>query len=226
MKENDLFEIIGDIDDAKIKQAYSQRPNKFVFIKRLSFAACFVLIATISFSVTNEKNIEKSPVKENIIMEYEKGGGEVIKESPHQQEKTEIKNQNTVLADTSRKETENEVIKQESCFDEDSVVTENDAVEEASDCTSGGGGGSSGSSALRKEEFSIDYLDLLNGKIIEKMANAEFSFIISSRVDKTANRVEVLITSIEEELIEKVKELDNIGGAIEFKLSSETMEIQ
>lgn len=226
MKENDLFEIIGDIDNEKIEQVYIFRPKNFLFIKRMAFAACFVLIAAISISVTNEKNIEKSPVEKNMITEHEKGGGEVIKESPPKQEKTEIKNQNTVLADTSRKETENEVIKQESCFDEDSVAAENDAVEEASDCTSGGGGGSSGSSALRKEEFSIDYLDLLNGKIIEKMANAEFSFIISSRVDKTANRVEVLITSIEEELIEKVKELDNIGGAIEFKLSSETMEIQ
>lgn len=192
----------------------------------MSFAACFVLIAAISISVTNEKDIEKSPVEKNVITEHEIGGGEVIKQSPPQQEKTEIKNQNTVLADTSRKETENEVIKQESCFDEDSVVTENDAVEEASDCTSGGGGGSSGSSALRKEEFSIDYLDLLNGKITEKVANAEFSFIILSRVDKTANRVEVLVTSMEEELIEKVKELDTIGGAIEFKLSLQTMEIQ
>ena len=61
MKENDLFEIIGDIDDAKIEEAYRAKPKKrkTIFLKRLSFAACFVLIAVVSFSVANENDIKK-----------------------------------------------------------------------------------------------------------------------------------------------------------------------
>ncbi len=223
MKENDLFEIIGFIDNEKIEEAYNVKPkNKnFAFIKRLSFAACFILIAAISFYVANEKDIEKSPVKENVITEHEKGGGELVNEAPPQREKTEINSQNTLLADAERKEAENEVMKQESSFDEDSIVTEDAVAEESSDYTSGGGGGSSGSSASRKDNFSLDYLNSLNEKIKEQATSEEFSFIVSSCVNEDINRVEVLVTSMEKDLIDRINTLDTQGGAIELKLSVE-----
>ena len=75
MRENDLFEIIGDIDEDKIKEAFSfeSKRKKFVALKRLSFVACFVLIVSISFSVSFEKNTPDPPIEESITENYENG---------------------------------------------------------------------------------------------------------------------------------------------------------
>ena len=90
----------------------------------------------------------------------------------------------------------------------------------------GGGGGSSGSSSLRKEKFSLEYLNLLNERIAEKALKGELPFIVSSFVNENINKVEVLVTSMEKELIDSIKAIDSEGDAIEFKLYSETIDLQ
>ena len=220
MKENDLFEIIGDIDDAKIEEAYRAKPKKrkTIFLKRLSFAACFVLIAVVSFSVANENDIKKQPVAK----EQEKDGAETGTDNDFEiLIDTEINNEAKVLPGTEKEETSTDAVKPESSVVEDSFVNEETAREETSDRTSGGGGGggSSGSSALKKDSYSLDYLNSLHEKIKELALSEEFSFIESSFVNEDTNRVEVVVTSMEKDMIDRIIALDTQGGAIDFKLS-------
>lgn len=220
MNENDLFEIIGDIDDAKIEEAYRTKPKKrkTVFLKRLSFAACFVLIAVVSFSVANENDIKKEPVAK----EQEKDGAETGTDNDFEiLIDTEINNDDNVLPDTEKEEANTDAVKPESSVVEDSFVNEETAREETSDRTSGGGGGggSSGGSALKKDSYSLDYLNSLHEKIKELALSEEFSFIVSSFVNEDTNRVEVVVTSMEKDMIDRIIALDTQGGAIDFKLS-------
>ncbi|MBE7034290.1 MAG: hypothetical protein E7406_08710 [Ruminococcaceae bacterium] len=233
MKENDLFEIIGDIDDAKIEEAYRAKPKKrkTIFLKRLSFAACFVLIAVVSFSVANENDIKKEPVAK----EQEKDGAETGTDNDFEilidteinnddnvlpdTEKEETITDSNVLPDTEKEEANTDAVKPESSVVEDSFVNEETAREETSDRTSGGGGGSSGSSALKKDSYSLDYLNSLHEKIKELALSEEFSFIVSSFVNEDTNRVEVVVTSMEKDMIDRIVDLDTQGGAIDFKLS-------
>jgi len=91
MKENDLFEIMGDIDDVKIEEAYNAKAkNKnFVLLKHLSFAACFILVAAVSFSVINEKKIKNYSVTDTIVEEPKEVSQETVNTPPSQKEKPE-----------------------------------------------------------------------------------------------------------------------------------------
>ncbi len=223
MKENDLFEIIGDIDDEQIEEAYNLKPKnkKFAFVRKLSFAACFVLVVAVSFSVVNEE----TPPKDSVTAKPQKGGGEITNQTPPTDGNTEMNNETEALADTERKEVINDVMKPNSLLDEDGIVTEDAANEESSDYTSGGGESSGGSASLKKE-FPLDYLILLNEKITAQAAKGDFPFMISSFVNENTNRVEVLVTSMDKDLIDRIKALDTKGGAIEFKLNTKIIELQ
>ena len=126
-----------------------------------------------------------------------------------------------MLPGTEKEETSTDAVKPESSVVEDSFVNEETAREETSDRTSGGGGGggSSGSSALKKDSYSLDYLNSLHEKIKELALSEEFSFIESSFVNEDTNRVEVVVTSMEKDMIDRIIALDTQGGAIDFKLS-------
>jgi len=237
MRENDLFEIIGDIDEDKIREAFSfeSKRKKFVVLKRLSFVACFVLIVSISFSVSFEKNTPDPPIEESVTENHEKGSGETVSENLPESGKMEISS--PVLADVNKNY---ESSKHESSLQYDSVqetekiVTEDDSSADNFDYETdsntgvglGGGGGSSGSSSLRKEKFSLEYLNLLNERITKKTSKGELPFIVSSFVNENINKVEVFVTSMEKELIDSIKAIDSEGDAIEFKLYSETIDLQ
>lgn len=221
MKENDLFEIIGDIDDVKIEEAYKAKSikRKTVFLKRFSFAACFVLVAVISFSVINKETQPKDRVTEK----PQKDGAETGTDNDFEiLIDTEINNDANVLPNTEKEEVSTDAVKPETSVIEDNTVNEETAREETSDQTSGGGGGgSSGGSTLKKESYSFDYLNSLHEKIKELAISEEFSFIVSSFVNEDTNRIEVVVTSMEKDKIDRIIALDTQGGAIEFKLSIE-----
>lgn len=221
MKENDLFEIIGDIDDVKIEEAYKAKSikRKTVLLKRFSFAACFVLVAVISFSVINKETQLKYRVTEKPQKDVAETGTdndfEILID-------TEINNDANVLPNTEKEEVSTDAVKPETSVIEDNTVNEETACEETSDRTSGGGGGgSSGGSTLKKESYSFDYLNSLHEKIKELAISEEFSFIVSSFVNEDTNRIEVVVTSMEKDKIDRIIALDTQGGAIEFKLSIE-----
>ena len=238
MRENDLFELIGDIDSSKIEEAYNAKPKNLILLRRLSFAACFILIAVISFSVVTEKDIKKEPVAK----EQEKDGAETGTDNDFEilidanvlpdTEKEEANTDANVLPDTEKEEANTDAVVPESSAAEDDTIEKETSREESSDQTSdmtsgggsggggsGGGGSGGGGSASYENRFSVEYLNSLNEKITEKASFEEFSFVVSSRVNEDTNRVEVVVTSMEKDLIDKIKVLDTQGGAIEFKSS-------
>jgi len=254
MRENDLFELIGDIDSSKIEEAYNAKPKNLILLRRLSFAACFILIAVISFSVVNENDIKKEPVAK----EQEKDGAETGTDNDFEilidteinndanvlpgTEKEETITDANVLPDTEKEEANTDAVVPESSAAEDDTIEKETSREESSDQTSdmtsgggsggggsggggsggggsGGGGSGGGGSASYENRFSVEYLNSLNKKITEKASFEEFSFVVSSRVNEDTNRVEVVVTSMEKDLIDKIKVLDTQGGAIEFKSS-------
>lgn len=245
MRENDLFELIGDIDSSKIEEAYNAKPKNLILLRRLSFAACFILIAVISFSVVTEKDIKKDTRQDDIIEKQPIDKEEKL-ENPPKEEKSEASNDiilpdtkktepesgADILPDKEKAEPESDAVVPESSAAEDDTIEKETSREESSDQTSdmtsgggssgggsGGGGSGGGGSASYENRFSVEYLNSLNEKITEKASFEEFSFVVSSRVNEDTNRVEVVVTSMEKDLIDKIKVLDTQGGAIEFKSS-------
>ncbi len=240
MRENDLFELIGDIDSSKIEEAYNAKPKNLILLRRLSFAACFILIAVISFSVVTEKDIKKDTRQDDIIEKQPIDKEEKL-ENPPKEEKSETSNDiilpdtkktepesgADILPDKEKAEPESDAVVPESSAAEDDAIEKETSREESSDQTSdmtsgggsGGGGSGGGGSASYENRFSVEYLNSLNEKITEKASSEEFSFVVSSRVNEDTNRVEVVVTSMEKDLIDKIKVLDTQGGAIEFKSS-------
>lgn len=67
---------------------------------------------------------------------------------------------------------------------------------------------------------SYNYLIELQNNISQKMQNKELPFVISSTLMEVSNKIEVVVISDKREDIDKIKELDVIGDAIEIKYES------
>ena len=68
-------------------------------------------------------------------------------------------------------------------------------------------------------KYSYNYLEQLQTKISNAMSNKELPFVTSSALRDNTNNIVVTVTSNDEKNIEKIKELDAIGGAIEIKFN-------
>ena len=73
---------------------------------------------------------------------------------------------------------------------------------------------------FKTAEKSYNYLIELQNKISQKMQNKELTFITSSTLMEANNKIEVVVISDKKEDIDKIKELDVIGDAIEIKYDS------
>ncbi len=79
---------------------------------------------------------------------------------------------------------------------------------------------------FQKGEYTLDYLTQLQNKISTAMANGEIPFVVTSAVMETSNRIRVGTTTEDESELDKVRQMDTMGGAIVFKYSTESFEIK
>lgn len=73
--------------------------------------------------------------------------------------------------------------------------------------------------SFKTAKYSYDYLTQLQEKISKKMQNKELSFVTSSSLMEDTNNIKVIVITKNENDLNKLKELDTIGGAIEIKYS-------
>lgn len=70
-------------------------------------------------------------------------------------------------------------------------------------------------------KYSYEYLTELQKKISQKMTKKELPFAVSSSIMEDKNWIEVQVTTNKESELEKIKDLDTIGGAISIRYSKE-----
>ena len=224
MTKNELFEILGDIDNTDIQ------PSKpFKWVKWASIAACFVLVAAVSIPIINNAS---SP--ENIMYDgfpdtqNEELSQEVIHlpNQPYrgQETLTEIPADisGTPLADAVNPynlSSEAAAVFGGSYLDENGnfnvVLTKDTPENRALICRE----------LNRKETtvtfktgtYTLLYLTELQNTISNQMANNELKGVVSSAVMETDNNIRVSVQLDNEETIDKLHALDTTGGAIDIK---------
>ena len=76
---------------------------------------------------------------------------------------------------------------------------------------------------FKTAKHSYNYLTDLQSKISKKMIDKEFSFVTTSSIMEDNNNIKVTVISSNESDLNKIKELDTIGGAIEIQYNEEDM---
>lgn len=224
MTKNELFEILGDIDNTDVKASKSAQ-----WVKWSSVAACFILVAVVSITViNNEKPDEKvqfvgRPTTQS-IEEYSQQihlpnqpyrQGEVVADQP-----ADISG--TPLADAVNPynlSSEAAAVFGGSYLDENGnfnvVLTKDTPENRALICRELGRNETT--VTFKSGKYTLLYLTELQSKISSGMANNELKGVVSSAVMETDNNIRVSVQLDNEETIEKLHALDTTGNAIDIK---------
>lgn len=79
---------------------------------------------------------------------------------------------------------------------------------------------------FKKATYSYEYLTKLQDKISKAMQNKELTFVVSSALMEDTNKIKVTVINNSNENIDKLKELDPKGGAIEIEYNEKGMATQ
>ncbi len=74
-----------------------------------------------------------------------------------------------------------------------------------------------GKTIFKTAKYSYNYLTDLQSKVSKKMIDKEFTFVTTSAVMEDNNNIKVTVISSNESDLNKIKELDTIGGAIDIE---------
>ena len=223
MTKRELFEILGDIDTADAKPSKS-----FKWVKWVSVAACFLIIAAVSIPIIN--SVTSSEPEMLVLMPSTQNeefsqqaihlpnqpyrGPEITEDVPADVSGTPVA-EATVLDDLSKEasdifcgsyiENGNYVV----------VLTEDTPDNRALICRELGRNETT--VTFKTGTYTLLYLTELQNKISSEMVNKNLPSVASSAVMETSNRIEVSVISDNGETAKKLQKLDTIGGAIEVK---------
>lgn len=76
---------------------------------------------------------------------------------------------------------------------------------------------------FKQAKYSYNYLTELQSKISRAMQNKELSFVTTSALMEDSNNIRVTVISRDESDLNKIKELDTIGGAINIQYSENSI---
>lgn len=249
MKKEDLFDVLGDVNNQYIKEAHMKKMRKNIpWVKLGSIAACFALLVLCIPMVTNLslKVDDNTPSVESTPIE---NGNKVEDLQNNKEESTNIQaDENAVIGDTQELEPETTV--------EDTPADANGEYNEEvniSDFTKdtfdffGGSytdangkfvvvltedtpanratickelGRSESNTTFVKGTYTLAYLTELQEKISNAMVNNELPFVTMSGVYETSNNIIVNVTTDDEVELAKLYALDILGGAIEVQYGS------
>ena len=223
MTKNELFEILGDIDNTDVKS-----PKPFKWVKWASVAACLVIVAAVSIPVINNTAVPEHNMRvllpatqsEEFSQQIHLPNqpyreGEIFADPP-----ADISG--TPLADAVNPynlSSEAADIFGGSYLDENGnfnvVLTKDTPENRALICRE----------LNRKEttvtfksgKYTLLYLTELQSKISSGMANNELTGVVSSSVMEPDNNIRVSVQLDNEETIEKLHALDTTGNAIDIK---------
>ena len=224
MTRNELFEILGDIDNTDVKASKSAQ-----WIKWASVAACLVLVAAVSIPIINNTSSPENimyvgfPDTQNKELSQEVihlpnqpyREGEIFADPP-----ADISG--TPLADAVNPynlSSEAAAIFGGSYLDENGnfnvVLTKDTPENRALICHELGRNETT--VTFKSGKYTLLYLTELQSKISSGMANNELKGVVSSAVMETDNNIRVSVQLDNEETIEKLHALDTTGNAIDIK---------
>lgn len=227
MKKEELFEYINDIDEKYIKIAdeYKIKNKLTVWIKWTVVAACLCMIVgsgilfprdRVDSDVgnTNQKDNFEEGVeeKEDITEEMMQEDTEidVYEDQPVQNEDIIIKSYDDIWGGSYIDESGKWVVwLTENTTENQQIVLERNINLKKANVI------------FKEADFSLNYLNELLARISDEMGSGEIPYVSSAMVSEQTNRVEVYLSTSDEESISKVVSLDIYGGAITIMYSEE-----
>jgi hypothetical protein len=202
MNEEKLFEAIGTIDDSLIRRS-EQSVRSYKFAKWGSVAAVLVLVASMGalYIRGNMDSTSSTSDAAARIVEIDNGGEESDGTSKYD---TATKKK------TAEVESENIISSQSQTSGSASSASSSTANDLADDI-----GGTDipvdESTYSEARKYSDELTDLQN-RISTAMANGELPFVIESAIYENPDRLHVVVTTDDEDLINKLKSYDTTGG--------------
>lgn len=241
MKKEDLFDILGDINNQYIKEVHmsNKRKNNFAWAKCGTIVAGFALLALCIPMVThlsteednNMQTVEPLPIEnKNTVEELQNNKEETanIQES----ENTDIEDVQDNPADSKGEYNEavssSELTKDTSEFFGGSytdangkfviVLTEDTPTNRIAICKELGK--SENNTTFITGTYTLEYLTELQAKISNAMVNKELPFVITSSLCENTNNIIISANTTSEAELAKLYALDTIGGAIKVEFST------
>lgn len=243
MKKEDLFDVLGDVNNQYIKDAHikNKRKNSISWMKWGSIAACFAVLVLCIPVVTNLSSGEDDNTPTVELSSKENNN----KDENLQDNKEESANipmrEDTETSDTtipdaradSNGEYNEEMDRSDLTIDSSEffggsytdangrfviILTEDTPANRTAICTELGR--SESNTIFVKGTYTLAYLTELQAKITNAMVNKELPFVVSSGVYEMTNTIVVEVTTNDETELSKLYALDTIGGAIKVEYSS------
>jgi hypothetical protein len=212
MNEEKLFEAIGTIDDSLIRRS-EQAVRTYKFAKWGSVVAVLVLVASmgtlyIRGNMDSTSSTSTSDAAARIV-EIDNGGEESDGTSKYD---------TATKKETAEVESENKISSQSQTSGSASSASSSTANDLADDI-----GGTDipvdESTYSEARKYSDELIDLQN-RISTAMANGELPFVIESAIYENSDRLHVVVTTDDEDLINKLKAYDTTGELLEIEYRS------
>ncbi len=222
MTKNELFEILGDIDNADLKPSKS-----FKWVKWASVAACFLIISAISIPIIN--SVTSSEPEMLVLMPSTQSEdfsqihlpnqpyreGEIFVDPPADVSGTPL----AYAVNPYDLSSEASAVFGGSYLDESGnfVVVLTDDTPENRTLICRELNRNETTVTFKTGTYTLLYLTELQNKISNGMANNELTGVVSSSVMESSNNIRASVLLDNEETIEKLHALDTQGGAIDIK---------
>lgn len=237
MKKEDMFTLLGEVDEQKVVEAANAAPRikKFSWLKWGTMAACLCLVVAGAYHV--HINSDNDTQKESVIEQHGINKNDVESETnlPTEQETDTSKNQE--LPDAEDRPADEDGTYHESHSGElkppmadifcgsytDSrgqfvvVLIEDTPQNRLTACKELGI--KENQVSFQTGTYTLQYLTELQGKISEGMIQKNLPFVVTSSINEISNRITISVTTKDETLLKEVLALDTIGGAIEILYS-------
>ncbi|MBQ9097392.1 MAG: hypothetical protein IJY55_03265 [Clostridia bacterium] len=224
MTKNELFEILGEIDNTDVKQS-----NSFKWVKWASIAACLVLVATLSIPIINNTSSPEHIMYVGFPDTQNKELSQEVIHLPNQPYREgkifadiPADVSGTPLADAVNPynlSSEASAVFGGSYLDESGnfivVLTEDTPENRSLICRELNRNETT--VTFKSGKYTLLYLTELQSKISSGMVNNELKGVVSSAVMETDNNIRVSVQLDNEETIEKLHALDTTGNAIDIK---------
>jgi hypothetical protein len=212
INEEKLFESIGTIDVSLIRRS-EQAVRTCKFAKWGSVAAVLVLVASMAALYIRGNMVSTSSTSTSDaaarIVEIDNGGEESDGTSKYD---------TATKKETAEVETENKISSQSQTSGSASSASSSTANDLADDI-----GGTDipvdESTYSEARKYSDELTDLQN-RISTAMANGELPFVIESAIYENPDRLHVVVTTDDEDLINKLKSYDTTGELLEIEYRS------
>jgi hypothetical protein len=213
MNEEKLFEAIGTIDDSLIRRS-EQTVRSYKFVKWGSAAAVLVLVASMgTWYIHNNMKATSSTYDTATVITAEFDNGSEQSDTAIKEENAEVEAEDKIgdLAEGK--------FSSQSQMSGSTSSTSSSTADDSADNTGGADIPIDEYAYKDAGEYSEELIDLQN-RISTAMGNGELPFVIESAIYENPDRLHVVVTTDDEDLINKLKAYDTAGELLEIEYRS------